>query len=88
MLRSVPQRRRKSTADSSTSGSRLPRTDFPGTQQARPRSHDSSAGLIGDGYGRFLELPVPVVLVVLWLFGALLLGLVVGVLVMVAIALA
>ena len=34
-----------------------------------------------------LELPVPVVLVVLWLFGALLLGLVVGVLVMVAIAL-
>ena len=34
----------------------------------------SSAGPIADAYGRFLELPVPVVLVVLWLLGAVLLG--------------
>jgi hypothetical protein len=33
-----------------------------------------SAGPIADAYGRFLELPVPVVLVVLWLLGVALLG--------------
>ena len=34
----------------------------------------TSAGPIAEAYGRFLELPVPVVLVVLWLIGAVLLG--------------
>ena len=87
MLRSAPPRRRRYTAHSSPSSGRSPRTDFPGTHQPRPRSHDSSV-FVGDGYGRFLELPVPVVLVVLWLLGLLLLGSVVGALVVVAVALA
>jgi hypothetical protein len=34
----------------------------------------TSAGLIAEAYGRFLGLPVAVVLVVLWLIGAVLLG--------------
>ncbi len=33
-----------------------------------------SAGPIADAYGRFLELPVPVVLSALWVLGAALLG--------------
>jgi cytochrome c-type biogenesis protein CcmH/NrfF len=39
---------------------------------------------MAEAYGRFLEMPVPVVLVTLWLFGVLLLGLVVGALMLVA----
>jgi hypothetical protein len=81
MLRTPPQRRRKSTAHSSISG-QPPRTESLETQQHRPRAR-ASTDPIGEAYGRFMELPVPVVLVALWLFGALLLGLLVGVLVMV-----
>jgi hypothetical protein len=43
-----------------------------------------SGGPIGEAYGGFLEMPVAVVLVGLWLLGAMLLGLVVSVLVVVA----
>ena len=43
-----------------------------------------SGGTIGEAYGRFLEKPVPVVLGGLWLLGAMLLGLVVSVLMVVA----
>ena len=32
-------------------------------------------GIVDRSYGAFLELPVPVVLVILWLLGAMLLGL-------------
>jgi hypothetical protein len=83
MLRTAPQRRRKSTAYSSTGG-RHPRTHYysAGTRSVpRARASESS---IGEAYGRFLEMPVPVVLVGLWLLGAMLLGLVVSVLMVVA----
>jgi hypothetical protein len=64
------QRRRESTTRS-RSGQPL-RTSAPGAEhRARART---SAGSISNAYGRFLELPVPVVLVVLWLIGAVLLG--------------
>jgi hypothetical protein len=82
MLRSPPQRRRsKSPANSSTSG-RPPLTYFPDTQP-RPCAR-ASTGPIGEAYGRFLEMPVPVVLVALWLFGTLLLGVLSGAVVVVA----
>ena len=84
MLRTPPQRRRKSTAHSSISG-QPPRTECLQTQQHRPRAR-ASTDPIGAAYGRFLELPVAVLLVALWLFGALMLGLLVGVLVMVGYA--
>jgi hypothetical protein len=83
MLRSAPRRRRKSTADSSTSGERPARTHSPGTHKPPSRTHASTVPL-GQAYGGFLELPVPVVLVLLWIFGALLLGVLAGVLVIVA----
>ena len=82
MLRTAPQRRRKSTAHSSTGG-RRPRTHYSAGTRHRPRAH-VSGGPIGEAYGRFLEMPVPVVLVGLWLLGAMLLGLVVSVLIVVA----
>ena len=44
---------------------------FGGPQRPLERP---SAGPIADAYGRLLELPVPVVLAVLWLLGVLLLG--------------
>jgi hypothetical protein len=60
------------TAGSSSSGQPLLRTGPSGAEhRARART---SAGPIAEAYGRFLELPVPVVLVVLWLIGAVLLG--------------
>ena len=43
----------------------------------RPQQ-EPTAGSSGQPYGQFLELPVPVVLVVLWLFGAVLLGMLLG----------
>ena len=63
MLRTSPQRR-ESTAGSSSAPPLRSRASKPRT----------SAGSIAEAYGRFLELPVPVVLVVLWLIGAVLLG--------------
>jgi hypothetical protein len=86
MLKTAPRRQRKSTAHSSTSGRPL-RTHPSGAPQ-RPRAR-AFAGTIGEAYGRFFELPVPVVLVALWLLGAILLvGLVLGVVSLAAIALA
>jgi hypothetical protein len=82
MLRTDPQRRRKSTADNTTGG-RDPRTHYSAGTPPWPRAR-ASEGLIGEAYGRFLALPVPVVLVGLWLLGAMLLGLVVSVLIVVA----
>src|SRR5215212_5670242 len=66
MLRTSPQRRRESTAGSSSAQPLRSRASNPRT----------SAGSIAEAYGRFLELPVPVVLVVLWLVGAVLFGMV------------
>jgi hypothetical protein len=63
MLRTSPQRRREFTARSSAQPVR--------SRASNPRT---SSGSIAEAYGRFLELPVPVVLVVLWLIGAVLLG--------------
>ena len=73
MLRTPPQRRRKSTADSLSSGQPL----HTGTSaaQSRPPRARRSAGPIAQAFGKFLELPAPVVLLVLWIFGAVLLGL-------------
>ena len=73
MLRSSPQQRQQSTADSSSSGHLL----HTSTSEAHYRTRASpSAGFIAKAYAKFLELPVAVVLAVLWLFGALLLGMV------------
>ena len=82
MLRTTPQRQRKSTADNTTGGGH-PRTHYSAATQHWPRAR-ASGGPIGEAYGRFLEMPVPVVLVGLWLLGAMLLGLVVSVLMVVA----
>ncbi len=68
MLGAPPRQRRKPIADSSD---RLIRADNPVAPQRPP------AGPVADAYGRFLELPVPVVLAVLWLVGVVLLGTVV-----------
>jgi hypothetical protein len=75
MLRTPPQRRRKSTADSRSSGQPL----HTGTSaaQSRPRAR-TSEGPIAQAFGKFLELPVPVVLLAMWIFGAVLLGLLLG----------
>jgi hypothetical protein len=82
MLRSAPRRRHKSTADSSTGGG-PPRADSPGTHEPRSRTHASTVPP-GEAYGGFLGLPVPVVLMFLWIFGVLLLGVLVSVLVIMA----
>jgi hypothetical protein len=67
-------RRREYTTRSS--GQPL-RTGAPGAgHRSRGRT---PAGPIAKAYARFLELPVPVVLVVLWLIGAVILGVVVAV---------
>jgi len=72
MLSTPPRRLPESTTHSG--GERSLRTGTSGTQY-RPRAH-TSAGPVAEAYGRFLELPVPVVLAVLWLLGAMLLGIV------------
>jgi hypothetical protein len=73
MLRAAPQQRQESTADSSGQLLHSRRAGM----QPRPRAHSSTSS-IAKAHGRFLELPVPVVLVVMWLFGAVLLGLFLG----------
>jgi hypothetical protein len=73
MLSTPPRRLPEPTAYSG--GERSLRSGTSGTQY-RPRAH-ASAGPLAEACGRFLELPVPVVLVVLWLIGALILGAVV-----------
>ena len=65
MLGAPPRQRRKPIADSSD---RPIRASNPVAPQRPPASPAA------DAYGRFLELPVPVVLAALWLLGALLLG--------------
>ena len=66
MLGAPPQQRRKPKADSSSD--RVISTSTPVAPQRPP------AGPIADAYGRFLELPVPMVLAALWVLGAVLLG--------------
>ena len=74
MLRTPPQRRRKSTADSRSS-----QPLYTGTSAAQSRLRARpSVGPIAQAFDKFLELPVPVVLLVLWIFGAVLLGLLLG----------
>ena len=75
MLRSAPQPRREYTAHGN--GNSQPLHTFPSGAQSRPRARPS-AGPIAEACEKFLELPGPVVLVVLWLFGAVLLGLLLG----------
>ena len=65
MLGAPPQQRRKPKADSSDLVIRASTPVAPG----RP-----PAGPIADAYGRFLELPVPVVLAALWILGVAFLG--------------
>jgi hypothetical protein len=72
MLRTPPQRRRKSTADSRST---QPLHTGTSAAQSRPPRARSSAGPIAQAFGKFLELPVLVVLLVLWIFGAVVLGL-------------
>jgi hypothetical protein len=88
MLRTAPRRgRRKSTAHSSTSG--RPLRTHPSGAPRWPRASAFAGTIIGEAYGRFFELPVPVVLVALWLLGAIVfVGLVLGVVSLAAIALA
>ena len=73
MLRTPPQRR-QSTTDSRSS---QPLHTDASAAKSRPRER-SSAGPIAQAFSKFLELPVPVVLLVLWIFGAVLLGLLLG----------
>jgi hypothetical protein len=75
MLRRYPQRRRKSTADSRSSSQ--PFHTGTSAAQSRPRARPS-AGPVAQAFGTFLELPVPMLLLVLWIFGAVLLGLLLG----------
>ena len=70
MLSTPPRRQPESTAYSGDE--RSLRAGTSGTQY-RPRAQ-TSVGPGAEAYGRFLELPVPVVLAVLWLLGAMLLG--------------
>ena len=49
------------------------RSGAPGAEHHRARAR-TSAGPIVKAYARFLELPAPLVLVVAWLIGAVLLG--------------
>jgi hypothetical protein len=88
MLRTAPRRgRRKSTAHSSTSG--RPLRAHPSGAPQRPRARAFAGTITGEAYGRFFELPVAVVSVALWLLGVILLvGLVLGVVSLAAIALA
>jgi hypothetical protein len=65
MLGAPPRERREQKADS---GDRPIRASNPVAPQRPP------AGPVADAYGRFLQLPVPVVLAALWLLGAVLLS--------------
>ena len=78
MLRTSPQRRRKATAAENSSSGQPLHDGTSGAQPYRPRAH-TSAGPIAEAYAKFLGLPVPVVFVGLWLFGAVLLGVLSGV---------
>ncbi len=72
MLGTSPRRPESTTARTSSGQ--------PGPPRAEHRAHASTAaGPIAEAYGRFLELPVPVVLVVLWTIGLVLMGTVLGV---------
>jgi hypothetical protein len=70
MLRTPPRRLPEFTADSG--GGRSLRSGTSGAQ-FRNRAH-ASADPVAEAYGKFLDLPVPVVLAVLWLLGVVLLG--------------
>jgi hypothetical protein len=89
MLRTAPRRRRRKSTAHSSSTSCSPLRTHPSGAPQRPRARAFAGTIIGEAYGRFFELPVPVVLVALWLLGAVLLvGLVLGVVSSAAIALA
>ena len=75
MLGTSPRRPEFTTA--STSSGQPLRTNSPRAEH-RVHAH-TDAGPIAEAYGRFLELPVPVVLVVLWTIGMVLIGAVLGV---------
>ena len=74
------------TAGSSSSSSGQPLHTGASAAQYRSRAH-TPAGPITEAWGKFLEQPVPVILVVLWLFGAVLLGLLFGIVLVAAMAL-
>ena len=72
MLRTAPQPRPKHMAPSGSSGRSV--HTVTSTERSGPLARPSAAA-VGQACERFLlELPVPVVLVALWLFGVLLLG--------------
>jgi hypothetical protein len=88
MLRTTPRARRKSTAHSSGTTSGRPLNAHPSGTPKKPHGR-AFAGAIDQAYGRFLELPVPVVLAGMWLLGAtVLVVLVLGVVSLAAMALA
>ena len=71
MLGTAPSRRQKPGIDSS---SQLLLTDSPRAKRRRARGHAAMGTIAEAAYARFLEVPAPVVLVVLWLLGVALLG--------------
>ena len=78
MLRTAPRRRKSTAPKRSTTSDRSSHARLSGAPH-KPHAR-AIAGAIGEAYGRFFELPVPIVLAVLWLLGAILLvGLVLGV---------
>lgn len=89
MLRTAPRPRRKSTANSSGTTSGRPPNAPPSGTPKKPHWRAFAGAITGEAYGRFLELPVPVVLAALWLLGAtVLVALVLGVVSLAAMALA
>ena len=63
-------------SDQKRSGGENKGRNHPPKTEGRPRVSTAAVAIVR-AYERFLELPVPVVLVVLWLLGALVLGAVV-----------
>jgi hypothetical protein len=89
MLRTTPRARRKSTAHSSGTTSGRPLNAHPSGTPKKPHGRAFAGAFMCEAYGRFLELPVPVVLAGMWLLGAtVLVVLVLGVVSLAAMALA
>ena len=84
MLRTAPRRRKSTAYIRSTTSDHSSHARLSGA----PHKPHAFAGAIGEAYGRFFELPVPIVLAALWLLGTILLvGLVLGVVALASMAL-
>jgi hypothetical protein len=86
MLRTIPRGLKSTAHTRSTTSDRSSHARLSGAPH-KPHAR-AFAGAIGEAYGRFFELPVPIVLAALWLLGAILLvGLAWGVVALASMAL-